>query len=77
LLLLHVLRSHVGRAAPLHSSTCTTAPSDVIGGYEDIKLGDVDEFRLGAPALLEHLKTLPAPTASTLQLRLHYSTTGN
>jgi hypothetical protein len=49
----------------------------VIRGYEDIKLRDVDEFRLRAQALLEHLKTLPAPTASTLQLKLHYSTTGN
>ena len=43
----------------------------MIRGYEDIKLRDVDEFRLRAQALLEHLKTLPARTASKLQLKLH------
>jgi hypothetical protein len=49
----------------------------VIRGYEDLKLRDVDKFRLRAQALLEYLKTLRAPTASTLRLKLHYSTTGN
>jgi indolepyruvate ferredoxin oxidoreductase len=41
---------------------------DVIRGYEEVKLRTVDEFRLRARALLEHLEATPRAAGPTLEV---------